>query len=328
LGSGRLNINKALSLAPSFVTAAASLAVKTPSGFLAVAPAGDSSLVRTVDSAGNKHGEFYAYEKDFSGGVRLAVGDVDGDGVDEIITAPGFGRAPQIKVFEIDGTLIKDFLAYSSDMTFGIFVAVGDLDGNGAAEILVSPDADGNGEIRWFNLQGEQNGFIKPFGETTTSLRVASGDINGDGLAEIIVGSGHGNKPIIQLFDGGGAFINSFEAYATTYDKGIYVEAGDLDGDGSAEIVTGTDYGGGPHVRVFKADGTVAASFFAYDENFRGCVRVAVADLDNNGTSEIYTAAGPSGGPHLRVFNASGTVIGGFFPFEESLNNGIFVAGW
>jgi hypothetical protein len=72
----------------------------------------------------------------------------------------------------------------------------------------------------------------------------------------------------------------------------------------------------------------LVSTFFAYDENFRGGVRIALADLDNNGTAEIYTAAGPGGGPHVRVFNASGSAIGGFFPFSDSLKDGIFIAGW
>ncbi|MFA6131752.1 MAG: S8 family serine peptidase [Patescibacteria group bacterium] len=329
LGAGRLNISKAIELGASFASSAGASSIsKVSSGFLATAPAGDSSLVRIFDAHGNRQTEFYAYDENFGGGVRLAMGDVDGDGVDEIVTGPGPGGGPQVRVFETDGTLIKQFFAYSTSDTHGIFVGVGDTDGDGVGEILTAPDKGGNGEVRWFEMNGEQNGFIKPFGVTPLSLRVAAGDTNNDGTDEIIVGTGSGHQPTVSIFSGTGTFIKSFEAYATTYDKGIYVEAGDLDSDGVDEIVTGTDYGGGPHVRAFEADGTVMASFFAYDEFFRGGVRVAVADLDDNGSAEIYTAAGPGGGPHLRVFNASGTTIGGFFPFSDSLNDGIFVAGW
>lgn len=329
LGAGRLNLAKAIELGASFASAAAVSAVeKDPSGFLATALAGDSSMVRVFDRNGNQQTEFYAFDPAFAGGVRLAMGDVDGDGVDEIIVGAGPGGGPQVRIFETDGSLIGQFFAFTSSTTHGIFVGAGDLDGDGTDEILVSPDAGGNGEVRWFNLAGEQNGFIKPLGSSQISLRVAAGDFDGDSLDEIIVGTGSGSQPMVLIFDGSGTFVDSFEAYATTYDKGIYVEAGDIDGDGLDEIVTGTDYGGGPHVRAFESDGTVVASFFAYDEFFRGGVRVAVADLDDNGTAEIYTAAGPGGGPHLRVFNTSGVAIGGFFPFEESLKDGIFVAGW
>jgi hypothetical protein len=328
LGAGRLNLAKAIELGATFASAEVAAVEKNPSGFLVVAPAGDSSLIRVVDSAGNQQTEFYAFDPNFSGGVRLAMGDVDGDGVDEIIAGAGPGGGPQVRIFEINGELAGQFFAYSASATHGIFVGAGDLDNDGVDEILTSPDKGGNGEVRWFNLAGEQNGFIKPIGNSAASLRVAAGNVDGNAGDEIIVGTGAGGRPTVMVFSGGGAFMNSFDAYASTYDKGIYVEAGDLDGDGREEIVTGTDNGGGPHVRAFESDGTVTASFFAYDENFRGGVRLTVADLDNNGTAEIYSAAGPGGGPHLRVFNASGTAIGGFFPFSESLKNGIFIAGW
>lgn len=328
IGAGRLNLAKALALAPSFASDTPTQIEKAPSGLLAVAQAGDLPLVRVVDSAGNVQKEFFAFDENFSGGVRLAMGDVDGDGIDEIVAGAGPGGGPQIRVFETDGTLIQQFFTFSSNLTHGIFVGIGDLNSDGVDEILASSDSGGNGEVRWFSLNSEQDGFIKPFGNTTLSLRVAAGDVDGDGVDEIIVGSGSGISPTVKIYENNGAFVRQFFAYATTYDKGIYVEAGDLDGDGKDEIVTGTDYGGGPHVRVFKADGTVTASFFAFDKNFRGGVRVAVSDSDDNGTAEIYTAAGPGGGPHLRVFNSVGTAIGGFFPFEESLENGIFVAGW
>src|SRR5205085_2110700 len=50
--------------------------------------------------------DFLAYDDSFGGGVRVAVGDVDGDGIDEIITAPGPSlglRPPAIKVFSLAG---------------------------------------------------------------------------------------------------------------------------------------------------------------------------------------------------------------------------------
>ena len=69
-------------------------------------------------------------------------------------------------------------------------------------------------------------------------------------------------------------------------------------------------------------------SFFAYDEAFRGGVRVAVGDLGEDGKAEIYTAAGPGGGPHVRIFDEHGKVTGSFFAFEEDLRNGVNVAVW
>jgi hypothetical protein len=56
------------------------------------------------------------------------------------------------------------------------------------------------------------------------------------------------------------------------------VAAGDLDGDGNSEIITGAGVGGGPLVNVFRGrDGALLTSFLAYDSAFRGGLRVATA---------------------------------------------------
>ncbi|MEO0069618.1 MAG: CARDB domain-containing protein, partial [candidate division WOR-3 bacterium] len=47
--------------------------------------------------------------------------------------------------------------------------------------------------------------------------------------------------------------------------------------------------------------------FFAYDENFKGGVRVAAGDIDKDGWEEIICGAGQGGGPHVRVFERDGT---------------------
>src|SRR5512133_4039514 len=44
--------------------------------------------------------DFVAYAPSFGGGVRVAVGDVNGDGVADIITGPGAGGGPNVKVFD------------------------------------------------------------------------------------------------------------------------------------------------------------------------------------------------------------------------------------
>ncbi len=339
MGAGRLNIAQALAIAPSFGATAASEVEWNGSRSLVVSVAsGAPPTVTRFDGAGNELTSFDAYGGAFSGGVRVAMGDVDGDGVDEIVTVAGPGGGPQVRVFENDGSLRGQFFAYDQDQHHGVFVAAGDVDGDGVDEIIVSPDAGGGGEVRIFDMNGEQREFFRPFDATSKSLRVAAGDVDGDGEDEIVVGLGAGGRPRVRVYEASGAFIAEFDAYAPTYNKGIFVGTGDVDGDGVEEIVTGTDVGGGPHVRVFNKRGNVRASFFAYDEAFRGGVRIAVGDIDGNGTAEIYTAAGPGGGPHVRIFSAEGgsasggdgdgEAIGGFFTDGSEPGDGIYLAVW
>jgi hypothetical protein len=65
---------------------------------------------------------FLAYRRGFENGVGVAVLDVNGDGIDEIVTSPLDG-ATRVKVFRGDGKLAKGFRAYAPNFAGGAFVA-------------------------------------------------------------------------------------------------------------------------------------------------------------------------------------------------------------
>jgi hypothetical protein len=81
-------------------------------------------------------GGFFAYDREFKGGVSLSVGDVNGDGKGEIISSAGLGGSPRVKIFNRDGKLLDSFLAYESSFTEGIKVITLDINGDGIKEIL------------------------------------------------------------------------------------------------------------------------------------------------------------------------------------------------
>lgn len=141
-------------------------------------------------------------------------------------------------------------------------------------------------------------------------------DLGGDGTDELIVSSGALETPTVSVLRLDGSLIGSFAPYDEHMTHGVTVAVGDTDGDGGQEIVTGTMVGGGPHIRVFDSYGQLKSQFFAYAESFSGGVNVATADINGDGVDEIVTAAGLTGGPHIRLFHHDGSVVSEFFAFD------------
>lgn len=105
----------------------------------------------------------------------------------------------------------------------------------------------------------------------------------------------------------------------------INVEAGDLNGNGYKEIVATAGAGMGPHVRIFNSDGRLVGQFDAYNPNFRGGVNLAIGDVNGDGNAEIVTAAGPTGGPHVRVFDHRGRILDEWFAYSAAYTGGVGV---
>jgi len=304
--------------------------------FAVATGAGAPALVRTLGINGAVARSGVSPYAQFRGGVSVALGDTNDDGVPDTITGAGSGGGPHVQVLDgATGRVRLSFFAYEPTLTSGVEVAAGDVNGDGAADIIVAPGFGGPPVVRVFD--GRTGRILTQFfgmsPSWTSGLHVAAGDVTGDGLAKIIVGAGPGGSPEVRIFDRTGTRLGRFLAEAPTFTGGIYVAAGDVTGDGIADIVTGDGAGGSPQVRVFDgATGTqlpgALGGFLAYTPAFAGGVRVGAGDLNGDGRAEVITAAGPGGGPHVRVWDgASGGEIFGLFAFDPSFTGGVFVAG-
>lgn len=136
-------------------------------------------------------GGFFAYDKNFRGGVKVAVMDLDGDKTQEIITAAGQGGGPHIRIFNKDGKpLIGGFFAYEQTFRGGVSLAVGDVDGDGKKEILTAPGSGRAPEVKIFNKDGKNlNSFMAYENDFRSGLRIMSDDLDGDKHFEILVGT-------------------------------------------------------------------------------------------------------------------------------------------
>lgn len=229
------------------------------------------------------------------------------------------------RVYNISGeTERTGFFAYDSSQRGGTQVIRYDLDNDGERETISADDT-------YFYIYDESGALlhkVAPYTDTyDQGINISVGDIEDDGSVEIVTGTENGGGPHVRVFNADGVLINpGFFAYADSFRGGVNVSIGDLNGDNIKEIICGAGVNGGPHVRVFKKDGTlINPGFFAYDEAFRGGVNVSVADVDGDGVDDIVTGPGAGGSPLARVYDRDGNMHAEFYIFDASERNGLEV---
>jgi hypothetical protein len=281
-------------------------------------------------TTGEEEIRFPVLDGKFKGGVSVATGDVDGDGVDEIVVGAGPGGGPTVMVYEKDGRRVSNFMAYDANTKKGVSLAVGDMDGDLREEIWTVPMM-GQAHVRAFDGSGTPLFTTKGFFAFPDWMKggasLAIGDVQGDGVREVYVSAGSVTTGHIRSFSRTGSVVGwTLMPFGTAHQGGAVVRLADVDLEKGDEVIAGNYDQGETRVKVFREDGSVSAQWLAFGTYPVG-VRLATGDMDGDGKAEIVTGVGRSGGPQVRVFQADGKLTkSDFFAYESDFRGGVNVA--
>lgn len=226
------------------------------------AEAANDTRMRIFTMTGRPVTSFLPYPVGSRGGVAVAMADVDGDGRDDLITAPD-ATAGQLRIWTYTPatkkfTLKTEKFVWPKSTATGFSLAAGDLDLDGKAEIAVAQRTQGK-NVRLFRMNGralQQIREFSPYRVTfTTGLTLAIGDIHGDGRKELLTVGGPGYWSQIKVFDVRGRNLLTYLPTITTYRGGLSLAAIDVNNDGRDEIVTSSYGKGDSRLRIFRYSG-------------------------------------------------------------------------
>jgi subtilisin family serine protease len=189
-------------------------------------------------------------DPNFRGGARVALGDANNDAVPDLAVAAGFGGGPRVALFDgrtvLTGEptrLLNDFFVFDDVLRNGVYVAVGDVDGDGFGDLIFGAGPGGGPRVltvsaRTLLASGAAaaigsplaNFFVGGSDSDRGGVRVASKDADGDGLADLVVGSGEGQPSRVRVYLGRNAagagepaVVQALDPFTQVLADGVFV---------------------------------------------------------------------------------------------------------
>jgi hypothetical protein len=290
---------------------------------------GGPPTVKVFTPTGTELFRFNAAGPSFKGGIRVAAGDVTGDGVLDLFTTPVSGAAV-VKVWDGFTRQPVRTIEVLPGFTGGLSLAVGDVLGDTNVELLAAASKGRAPDVLFFDpLTGDPLKQVRVFNDNFRgSVRIATGNpVTATNKDELLVATGPPTAPVVRIFDGATDELKSEITLPAALGSTFQFAVGPVRNSSLDHLVITPGPGGPSVVRIFEfSTGTQVDKFTVFTPPLPGGLRVAAEQLNVAGPHEIVVAAGPGGPPTVKVLRGdTGVVLSTFRAFGASLTTGLFV---
>lgn len=239
------------------------------------------------------------------------------------VVVVGQTRGPSVSTFDaFNGTFIRSVQPFGSSYSSGLFVASGDVNGDGRDDVIVGAGPGAGPHVRVFD--GNSGSQIRAFLAFDTAfrggVRVGSGDVNGDGYDDIIASSGPGMAGRTRIFSG-------YNSAMIDDDSSVYAQEFNAWWDFAIGAQTGLIVRGSQSkASVYGLAGLFKADVTPY-LNYSGGVFVGSGNVNGTGAPEIFTGNAAGAPPTVNTYAYTGgntlTFLNAFQPFAPGYTGGV-----
>ena len=238
-----------------------------------------------------------------SGPQQVTMGDVNSDGILDMITANGNSNNVSVLLGNGNGTFgpKTDFATGNNPGS----VTLGDVNGDGRLDMIAANQNSNNVSV----LLGNGNGTFGPktdFAAGSIPGSVTLGDVNGDGRLDIIAANRGTNNVSVFLGNGNGTFGPKTDFATGTTPSSVTL--GDVNGDGRLDIIAANRITNNVSVLLGNGNGT-----FGLNTDFAtgaGPFSVTLGDVNGDGRLDIITANIDINRGSVLLGNGNGTFQG------------------